>query len=178
MARERLKSAVRMHLTMPDAPAAAGEPVSLEVAIANVAAGHAIPTSITELRQVWIDLQVLDAEGAEVFRSGAVAEDGAVDPDAVMFHSVLVDEEGEVTYLPWRAARMVKEKLIPPGETVRERFAFTPADGTPGPFQVRARLRYRSAPQEVLDELFGKGRFDLEIVDMAEAEGTLPAGAR
>jgi hypothetical protein len=42
-----------------------------------------------------------------------------------------------------------------------------------GPFTVKAVLRYRSAPQEVLDRLFGRGRFPLRIVDMATAEGQI-----
>jgi hypothetical protein len=61
---------------------------------------------------------------------------------------------------------MVKEKLIPPKQTVRERYAFkTPAGAT-----VRAVLRYRSAPQDVMDELFGKGKYPIRTVDMASAE--------
>jgi hypothetical protein len=157
-AERRLKSAATLAVTI--------EEDAIEVAVTNVAAGHAIPTSITELRQVWIDLKVTDAAGKEIFRSGAIDENGRVDPGAVMYHSVLVDAEGKVTYLPWRAAKMVKEKLIPPKQTVRERYAFkTPAGAT-----VRAVLRYRSAPQDVMDELFGKGKYPIRTVDMASAE--------
>ena len=171
-AEKRLKSAAVVELGLPEA-AAPGTEVSLEVRVTNVGAGHAIPTSITELRQVWIDLRVTDAAGGEVFRSGAIDADGRVDPGAVMYHAVLVDEKGEVTYLPWRAARMVKEKLIPPKETVVERFAVPLPEGVRGPLAVRAVLRYRSAPQDVMDELFGKGKYPIRIVDMAEAEGAL-----
>ncbi|HEX5139005.1 MAG TPA: multiheme c-type cytochrome [Planctomycetota bacterium] len=144
---------------------------ALEVAVSltNVGAGHAIPTSITELRQVWIDLRVTDAKGAEVFRSGAVDADGRVDPGAVMYHSVLLDAKGEVTYLPWRAVKMAKEKLLPPKETVIEKWEVGVPAGAEGPLQVAALLRYRAAPQEVMDALFGKDRFDLRIVDMATA---------
>ena len=38
----------------------------------------------------------------------------------------------------------------------------------------QALLRYRSAPQEVMDELFGKDRFPIQIVDMASADGNMP----
>ena len=38
----------------------------IEVAVTNVGAGHSIPTSITELRQVWIDLSVTDKTGKEI----------------------------------------------------------------------------------------------------------------
>jgi len=161
----RLKGAVELALEV--------EGLAVTVALTNVGAGHAIPTSITEMRQVWIDLRVTDAKGAEVFRSGAVDGDGRVDPDAVMYHSVLLDEKGEVTYRPWRAATMAKEKLLPPKETVRERYEVRVPAGAEGPLKVEATLRYRAAPQEVLDEIFGKGRFDLKIVDMASARAEI-----
>jgi len=174
-AEARLKGAVDLSL---DAPREAKPGESFEVALSlrNVAAGHAIPTSITELRQVWIDLRVTDAKGTEILRSGAVDGDGRVDPSAVMYHSVLVDAKGEVTYLPWRAVKMTKEKLLPPKETVEEKWEVRVPAGAEGPLEVEAKLRYRAAPQDVLDQLFGKGRFDLRIVDMAGARTEVPLG--
>jgi len=172
-AERRLQAATRVELGLPG-QAAAGASLAVEVRVTNVAAGHAIPSSITELRQVWIDLEVKDGGGATVFRSGAVDADGRVDPDAIMYHAVLVDADGKVTYRPWRAEKMVFEKLLPPQETVTERYAVPLPAGARGPLEVRAVLRYRSAPQEVLDELFGRGKLPLRIVDMAEAAGAIP----
>lgn len=167
----RLQSAVEMGV----GARAEGAGLAITVELTNVGAGHAIPTSITELRQVWIDLSVTDGAGREIFRSGAVDAEGRVDPQAVMYHSVLADENGVVTYLPWRAAKMVAEKLLHPKETARETYTAALPDGAKGPFRVRAVLRYRSAPQEVLDALFGKGRLPIETVDMASAETTVSA---
>ncbi|MHC4960489.1 MAG: multiheme c-type cytochrome, partial [Planctomycetota bacterium] len=166
----RLESAATLALKLPEKAAGAAD---IEVAVTNVGAGHAIPTSITEMRQVWIDLAVTDAGGKEVYRSGAIDAAGRVDPEAVMFHAVLVDKDGKVTYKPWTAVKMVKEKLIGPKETVRERYRVPLPAGSKGPFAVKAVLRYRSAPQEVMDELFGKGKYPIRTIDMASAEGTL-----
>ena len=119
-------------------------------------------------------IRVEDATGREVWRSGAVDADGRVDPKAVMYHSVLVDEKGEVTYLPWRAVKMTKEKLLHPKETARETYAVpVPADAK-GPLSVTATLRYRSAPQDVLDALFGKGKLPVRTVDMSSGKAVLP----
>jgi len=171
---KRLQTAATVAVAAP-AKAAPGAKVAVEVRVTNRAAGHAIPTSITELRQVWIDLRVTDAAGREVFRSGAIDDTGRVDRTAVMYHSILVDEKGEVTYLPWRAVKMVHEKLIPPKETARERYEIVlPADAK-APFGVSATLRYRSAPQDVLDQLFGKGKIPVGAVDMAAAAATIEA---
>ena len=157
-ARARLRGAARLELELGEG--------KVVVSVTNISAGHAIPTSITELRQVWIDLSVTDASGKEVFRSGAIDENGRVDPKAVMYHSVLVDKEGKVPFKPWAAEKMIKEKLIGPRETVRETYTVP----LPDRCTVRAVLRYRSAPQEVMDELFGKGKYKIDVVDMAEAE--------
>lgn len=173
-AEKRLKSAATVALTLP-AKAAPGTKVAVEVAVTNRAAGHSIPTSITELRQVWIDLSVKDATGAEVWRSGAIDETGRVDPKAVMYHSVLADAKGEVTYLPWRAVKILREKLIPAKATVREPYEVEIPAGAKGPFAFTATLRYRSAPQDKMDELAGKGKFVIRAVDMASAAGTVAA---
>ena len=174
-AERRLQSAATLALKIPER-AAPGDTIRVEVAVTNVGAGHAIPTSITELRQVWIDLEVADVEGDPVFRSGEVDARGKVDEEAVMYHAVLADENGEITYLPWRAEKMISEKLIPPRGTVREPYTVAIPDDARGPLSVRALLRYRSAPQEVLDELFGPGTYPLRIVDMAAAKGMVALG--
>jgi hypothetical protein len=69
---------------------------------------------------------------------------------------------------------MAKEKLLPPKETVHEKWEVRVPAGAEGPLAVEAVLRYRAAPQEVMDGLFGKGKFDLRIVDMATARTEVP----
>jgi hypothetical protein len=143
------------------------------VLVTNIGAGHAIPSSITELREVWIDLIVTDAAGLTIYRSGAIETDGRVDPKAVMYHSILHDKNGKQTYLPWRAVALVKEHLILPKQTVTEHYSFRVPKATEGPLNVSATLRYRAAPQNVMDELFGKGSFDIKVVDMTQTNGEI-----
>lgn len=171
-AEARLRSAATVAVEAP-AKAAPGAAMKVVVAVTNQGAGHSIPTSITELRQVWIDVRVTDAAGADVFRSGAIDDTGRVDPKAAMFHSVLHDEKGEVTFLPWRAAKIAHERLIPAKGTERETYEVTVPAGTKGPLRVTATLRYRSAPQDKLDALFGKGTFAIRAVDMALGEAVV-----
>ena len=164
-ARKRLRTAATISVAFKGGTPTEWE---IEVAVTNVGAGHSIPTSITELRQVWIDLTVTDAGGKEIFRSGAIGENGAVDPKAAMFNAVLGDKEGNVTFKPWLAVQLISERLIPAKGTEKETYRFAvPADAKT-PLTARAVLRYRSAPQEVMDELFGKGKFKIDVVDMCE----------
>jgi hypothetical protein len=174
-AQQRLQTAARIAIRTPEKLTAGGT-TKITVDVSNESAGHAIPTSITELRQVWIDVQLSDAAGKILYQSGAIRADGSVDPDAVMFHSVLADAQGKITYRPWLAEKILSEKLIPPKQTVSSDFEIKLPAGAKGPFNLRAVLRYRSAPQDVMDQLFGAGKFKLRTVDMAIAESTLPAG--
>ena len=169
----RLKGAATLALRLPET-ATPGKTLEVVVEVTNISAGHAIPTSITELRQVWIDLLVASDSGETLYRNGAIDEQGRVDPDAVMYHSVLADKDGKVTYRPWLAEKMVFEKLIPPKATVKESYTIPLPTGVKGPLRVTAVLRYRSAPQDIMDEMFGKGRFSIETVDMTEAAAVVP----
>jgi len=173
MARKRLQTATEIKLLLPE-KIGHKDPFELTVSVANLHAGHAIPSSITELREVWIELILTDANGKTVFASGEIDATGKVDPEARMFNAKLADKDGNITYLPWRAVTMVSERLIGPKQTVKEVYTITPPRGIKGPLTARARLRYRSAPQNVMDELFGKGTFSIETVDMATSEGTIP----
>lgn len=165
MARKRLQGAATIVAAFKGDPKPGAE-TEIEVAVTNVGAGHSIPTSITELRQVWIDLSVRDAAGKEIFRSGAIGANGAVDPTAVMFNAVLADKQGKVTFKPWMAHKMISERLIPAKGTERDTYRVPVPAGAKLPLTARAVLRYRSAPQEVMDELFGQGKFKIDVVDM------------
>ncbi len=62
MAVARLQSAARIELKVPPRLSTKRE-VPVEVLVHNVGAGHNLPTGVTELRQMWVELQVLDDEG-------------------------------------------------------------------------------------------------------------------
>jgi hypothetical protein len=158
--------------------AAPGRSAELTVVVANGGAGHSIPSSITELRQVWVDLKVTDAKGLTILRSGEVDDTGKVDPQAAMFNAVLGDKNGEVTYLPWRAEKVLSERLIHAGGREDVRYTLAIPDQAEFPLRVEAMLQYRSAPQNVLDDLFGTGTFSIETVTMTTADGLIAAGAR
>lgn len=170
---DRLKNAV----TLAVSAARAGTNLAVSVVVSNAAAGHAIPSSITELRQVWLDVRVTDESGREVFRSGAIDPSGKVDQGAVMYHTVLADDAGKPTYIPWRARTIIVEKLIPPKSSVTERYLASLKNAASSPLRVHVMLRYRTAPQDVVDTLFGTRKFDIPVVNMAEGDVYVPGEA-
>jgi hypothetical protein len=66
----------------------------LKVKVSNVRAGHHLPTSLTFIRQLWLEIRITDDQGNELLSSG-VAKDNRVPADAVMFTNRSVDKEGK-----------------------------------------------------------------------------------
>jgi hypothetical protein len=167
MARQRLKSAARLALEAPDSTPARGA-FSLGVVVTNVAAGHALPTSLTELREVWIHVVARDAAGQVVFESGALDEHGEIAEGAIRFGSALVDAEGQPTFKPWEAADFAWKRTVPPKGSVSETLRVVLRDAK-GPVTVEASLLYRIAPPHVIEAVLGSEAFEPEIVEMATA---------
>ena len=172
IAKKRLQSAAELSLTVPDAPQS-GNLATVEVKVTNAGAGHNLPTSLTEVREMWVEMVVTGAHGAPLYQSGKVDREGTIDPNAKIFHAKSVNAKGEPTYKPWEITRFEYNHTIPPkGSTSLEYTFLVPATEN-GPLTVRATLRYRSYPQALANLLLGKNTFSLPIVDMAQKEATV-----
>ena len=167
LAEKRLKSAAELDISSPQS-FAPGSLATISVKVTNAAAGHNLPTSLTEVRQMWLDIKVSDAEGKELFRSGALDAQGNLSADAKIFCAFAVDKNGQHTVKPWEIVRFESNKTIPPKGSATESFAFLLPQSAKGPLDIKAVLRYRSYPQAVANLLLGKDAPTLPIVDMVE----------
>ncbi len=172
MAEERLKSAATLALEAEKKDTEA----EITVKVTNAGAGHKLPTGLTEARQAWIEIQVNDASGKEIYHSGGLDSEGEVDPDAVIYHVVLGDASGNPTMKVWEAESILFDNRILPKETRVEKFNFAIPGGLEGPITVNAKLNYRSASQKFLDELFEEGEVVAPVIEMAGAESTIEVG--
>jgi hypothetical protein len=172
MAEARLKGAARLDLKLP-ATAAAGQELRLEVVVRNVAAGHNIPTAVTELRRMWVDLYIRDARGKVLFHNPGLDEHGTPQPGAIAFGAIAGDRAGKSTFKLWEMTQFLWKRTIPPQglaqDTVRCKL---PAD-TAGPLTVEARLLYQSAAPRLVAEIMGKEAFTPKVVEMATARITV-----
>jgi hypothetical protein len=168
---KRLQNAASIALELP-ATAEAGRMVRLRVKVRNETAGHNLPTSLTDVRQVWIEL-VAKAGGKEVFRSGALDAAGSVDPEATMFHAHAVDKHGHHTVKPWEVVRFESNTTIPPKGSATARYAFELPPDAQGPLTVEATLHYRSYDQAVANLLLGADAPKIPVIDMVAASGEI-----
>jgi hypothetical protein len=173
MAEERLKSAARVEFRLPERISAGAE-MSFEVRVHNVAAGHNIPTGVTELRQMWLDVRVADAKGSILFRSGDLDKDGELRPGAIRFGAEAGDDRGQKTYKLWETSRFLWKRTIPPKSFSRDTFAFQVPRGVTGQLAVEARLLYRSVSPAVVKQFMQKSAFTPKIVEMAHASAVVP----
>jgi len=166
MATERLRSAASLALELPPR-ATAARPLRLQVIVSNIGAGHSLPTSLTELREMWVDLKVTSANGRLVFHSGALDENGDIDPRAMRFGAKGGDKHGKLTYKPWEVTRFLWKRLIPAKGSARDEFIVPLPAQLTGPLTVTARLLYRPCPPALTKALFGDEPVELRTVEMA-----------
>ena len=169
IARKRLQSAAELTLIPPET-VEQGNIATVGVTVTNVGAGHNLPTSLTEVRQMWIEVVVTDTTGSTIYHSGKLDYEGNIDPKAKMFNARAVDAKGKHTYKPWEINRFEYNYTIPPKGSSTTDYTFLVPVGIKGPLKVSATLRYRSYPQSLANQLLGKDSITLPIVDMVQKE--------
>jgi len=175
----RLKIAARVRVETPAPPLRGGE-VELAVRVQNVRAGHNLPTSMSELRQMWLHVTVEDqGDGGRVlWESGGLGPDGRLAAGARTYGAQAVDADGVPTWKPWKLARISGDNSIPPRAQALEAYRVPVPPSAVGPLRVTATLRYRSFPQEVADQYLGKPEYRVPVVDMAADQALVRLGAR
>lgn len=169
---KRLQNAAELAMT-PPAKAEPGSLARVGVRVTNVGAGHNLPTSLTEVRQMWLEFVVTDAAGKEVYRSGGLDEKHDLLDGTVVFGADAVDAAGHHTVKPWEIVRFNWNTTIPAKGFADHEFAFLVPKDASGALKVDVKLRYRSYPQNVANLLLGDKAPVLPIVDMNTAAGEI-----
>lgn len=127
----------------------------LTVRVNNIGAGHALPTGVADFREFWLQINVTDAAGNEIFKSGYLDEEGNVEPDARMFMKVFGDKEGKpVGLIFWRYEKLLSDTRIP-ADGYRDEVYTLPEDAV-YPLTVESKLMYRIYPQWVTNAVKAK----------------------
>ena len=127
----------------------------LTVRVNNIGAGHALPTGVADFREFWLQVDVTDANGKTLLKSGYLDDEGNVDPDARMFMKVFGDKEGKpVGLIFWRYEKLLKDTRIP-ADGYRDEIYSLPSDAV-YPLTVSSKLMYRLYPQWVTNAIKAK----------------------
>ncbi len=159
---KRLQNVAELDMDIKSGKGGAHE---LRVKVINARAGHHLPTSLTFIRLIWLDVTVTDDQGRVLLRSGELGADNRFDEDAVVFGNKSVDKDGKPTVNPWEIARFEEMNTIPPKGYRYGKYAFKLPSDTKA-FKVDAKLNYMSYDQAVADKLLGKGAVKVPVVEM------------
>lgn len=162
----------------PDLPALEpGSTYLLETVVRTLKLGHLFTQGTADSNEVWLDVE-LHADGKLLGRSGAMAEDGTVDPWSHFINAYVLDRNGD--RIDRRNAEDIFTALynnqIPPGaaDTVHYRFK-VPATASRS-ISISVRLKYRKFDTNYM-RLFQGASFDgndLPVMVIAEDSVTLP----
>ena len=167
MAVERLQNAADLQLITDDSYRKNNISV-VRVKVINSGAGHYLPTGVTMIRQMWLDVKITDAAGKILLRSGALNEKGKIDNGAVLYHTKLGNEQGEVLNVAL-ADRVLYDHRIPPKGYVIESYPFSIPDDAVSPLTIEANLKYRSVSQELTNTLLGENAPEIPVINMTGA---------
>lgn len=162
-AEENLRAAARLDLEGRQT----ADGLELTVNVTNVGAGHKIPTGVTYIREMWLEVVVLNEQGETVFRSGYTDLQNNVDPNAVFFRKLFRDKEGNLTNKSWLAQEIGFDRRIPPRGTETETYRIL-AHGQR--FTATVRLLYRSTSQAAVSAHLPNQGLLVPSVEMAKAE--------
>ncbi len=182
MAVERLQSAASLEL----APVYEnGKLRELRVRVSNLRAGHNLPTSLTNVRQMWLEVIARDATGRILMTSGAVQGNGSLPANTRLFNSDGMGDDMHFAIDPWVVTAFSRHDTIPPKGYKEVYYGVSlPENIKEVTFEVK--LRYRQADQQVaeallaavpkdinLKKIYGLSKVPpLPVVDMATRSGT------
>ena len=159
MAIDRLKSAAEIEIS----PAYRREElVELKVRVKNVRAGHNLPTSLTNVRQMWLEITAKDEAGRTVLTSGQVGPDGTLPADARLFNSDGMGENFHFAVDPWVVTSFSRHDTIPPRGYKEVHYGLPRLKGATK-LNVEVKLRYRQADQKVAEALLKAVPKDIDL---------------
>lgn len=183
MAIARLKAAADLEVTPIYQQ---GKLAEIKVRVKNIRAGHNLPTSLTNIRQMWLEIKAMDMTGKVLFSSGTIDENGRLPENTRIFNSDGMDDNFHFALDPWAVTSFSRHETIPPKGYKDVYYGLTPPESTPA-LTVKVKLCYRQADQKVAEAILAElpGDMDLQqiyglakapvlpVVDMVVKEATI-----
>ena len=139
-----------------------GKIAELKVRVKNMRAGHNLPTSLTNVRQIWLEVTATDEKGNVLMTTGTVNDKGELPPEARMFNSDGMSGGLHFAIDPWEVVSFARHDSIPPKGYKDVYYGITAPEGVKA-ISVDVKLRYRQADQKVAEKLLASVPPDIDL---------------
>jgi truncated hemoglobin YjbI/nitrate/TMAO reductase-like tetraheme cytochrome c subunit len=130
-----------------------GDLYKVRVRVHNRRAGHSLPTSLTAVREMWLEVLITDENGKELIKSGYLDKDGELDGNTHVFNSEGMDMHQVFQVDPWKVVSFAKNNLIPAKGYSDIVYTILYPPGKGHQLNVHAKLRFRQAGQALAEKL-------------------------
>ena len=156
----------------------AGDIVQMMVVIQNKNIGHSLVPEVRDLYEPWVEFEVRDSAGREIYHSGFLEADGSLDPRAHSFTNRPVNEGGNFVdnHKVWTIHSVAYDNTIQSGRSALVRYEFRIPPDAKGPLTATARVNYRHLRQSYLNNIFGPDHPAYPVVELASRTRVLNLG--
>ena len=148
------------------------------VVIQNKNIGHSLIPEVRDLYEAWVEFTVKQSDGTEIYHSGFLKPDGALDPRAHSFTNRPVDENGVFVdnHRVFAIHSVAFDNTIQSGRSGMVRYEFQiPADAK-GPLSITARVNYRHLRQSYLNNIFGPDHPAYPVIEITSRTRSVNLG--
>jgi tetratricopeptide (TPR) repeat protein len=155
-----------------------GQTVQVWVVIQNKNIGHSFVPEVRDLYQAWVEFQVTDANGCEIYHSGYLNPDGSLDARAHTFNNRPVDSAGEFVdnHKVWTIHSLAYDNTIQSGRSTLVRYEFHIPAGAKGPLRMKVRVNYRHFRKSYIDNVLGPRHPAYPVVEIAAQTRVIDLG--
>src|SRR6201996_634399 len=129
------------------------ETVQMMMVIQNKNIGHSLIPEVRDLYEAWVEFDVKDAAGKEIYHSGFIEPDGMLDRRAHSFTNRPVNSDGEFVdnHKVWTIHSVAYDNTIQSGRSALVRYQFRIPANLNGALSLTAKVNYRHLRQSYLN---------------------------
>jgi len=162
MAVKRLQSAADLELSPIYRD---GKLAEVKVRVKNMRAGHNLPTSLTNVRQMWLEITAKDDKGKVLMTSGTIDAKGHLTEHTRTLNSEGMGKDFHFAVDPWVVTSFSRHDTIPPKGYKDVFYGLNTPEGSQK-ITLEAKLRYRQADQGVAEALLGAVPQDINLKEI------------
>ncbi len=137
--------------------------VEIKVRVRNIRAGHNLPTSLSNIRQVWLEVTASDRDGNIIMTTGTVDEKGNLPEGVRLFNKDAQGEHFHFVVDPWLVASFARDDTILPRGFRDVHYGLFAEKGVP--ITLELKLRYRQADQKVAEHILSYLPPDMDLYE-------------